>query len=307
MDKDDNYFEFILKALRSRYGIDFCLYRASTIRRRMARRMAARGFDTYRAYFCSLEEAPHEYAYLMKDLTIKVSRFFRNHLTFDFLSKEILPAILREKKVLRDDTLRIWCAGCASGEEVYSICITLMECFEKLGESVEKYHVSIFGTDIDEGALSKAMTAAYSPEALRETRLDILSKYFIRTEEAGTGWPGKFTCLTSKDHVIEPVKNLAHFCIHDLASKTRKSPPAGIVANYDLILCRNLLIYFSKPLQERAFSNLISSLNPGGYLVLGKAESIPEDLEAALLTQDSSKRVYRKSPKPLRQPNGILQ
>lgn len=291
MENDLRDFGLILKRLEERFGIDFSRYRTGTIHRRMARRMLATGAAGYEAYLSYIEKNPEEYERLLMDLTIKVSRFFRNEPLFDYIMEELLPELLGGGKGRRG--LRVWSAGCAFGEEVYSVVILIMEYLRKMSHKVEDYRFSIFGTDIDDYALAKARTGEYDANALRETRPEILDRYFSRIRGPGLCGAEKGPDIT-RYRVVESVRNLASFCKHDLTSKTRMSPPSGVVANYDLILCRNLLIYFSRGLQQRAFLNLINSLNPGGYLVLGKSESIPEELEAFLVPQNSSRKVFRK-------------
>jgi len=121
---------------------------------------------------------------------------------------------------------------------------------------------------------------------VKEIKRKILDSYFLSNHPIIQSSNSYF--------VVDSIKNMVSFSKHDLTSETNISPPAGIVANYDLILCRNLLIYFSEPLQKRAFSNLFNSLNPGGYLILGRSESIPKHLEPFLITQNSQHRIYKK-------------
>jgi chemotaxis methyl-accepting protein methylase len=297
VNRQELYLKLILNTLHERHGVDFSLYRETTLERRLARRMAATRSDSYEAYFSILEKHPEEYGHLARDLAIKVSRFFRNQHLFDLLSNDLCPCILNEKEARGDKSLRIWCAGCAFGEEVYSVAITLVECLQRMRKKVEDYNVSIFGTDIDGPALVRAGLGEYEVCAFREARQEIIDKYFILSEQTGSESPEGPSRKTPAYRVVDTIRRLVHFSVHDLTSETRKSPPAGVVANYDMILCRNVLIYFSKSLQKRAFSNLLSSLNRGGYLILGRAESIPEALESVLIPHSSSKKVYRKSLK----------
>ncbi len=286
MDAKLEYLELIFKGLRARCGIDFSLYREGTIKRRLARRMAATACDNYSDYFYCLEKDPEEYGRLFRDLTIKVSRFFRNHPVFEILLDKIFPDIMSAKESKNDNTLRIWCAGCSFGEEVYSVAITLVEYLKKNEKKIGDYNISIFGTDIDEEALEIAKAGVYDAEAVKKIKREILNNYFSSNHPI---------IQSSNSYlVIDLIKNMVSFSEHDLGSETKISPPAGIVANYDLILCRNLLIYFSEPLQKRAFSNLFNSLNPGGYIVLGKSESIPKHLEPFLVPQDPRHKVYKK-------------
>lgn len=291
---EEKHLNLIFKGLSARHDIDFSRYREGTIKRRLARRMAATGCDNYKDYFYCLEKDPREYGRLLRDLTIKVSRFFRNRAVFEILSDTIFPDIMSAKESKNDSTLRIWCAGCSFGEEVYSVAITLVEYLKKRGKKTDDYNISIFGTDIDDEALERAKAGVYDAEAVKEIKREILNTYFILSK-APHAWSltGIISHLPSF-LVLDLIKNMVSFSRHDLASETKMSPPAGIVANYDLIFCRNLLIYFSEPLQERGFSNLFNSLNPGGYLILGKSESIPNYLKSFLITQNSRHRVYKK-------------
>jgi len=280
MNNQEKYFELILRRLYKMHGLDFSKYREGTIRRRLARRMAFTGAGNYHDYLEILDEKPQEYSCLLNDLTIKISRFFRNQYVFEMLQNEIFPDILRLKKLNNQDVLRIWCAGCAFGEETYSVAMALVEYLERRREKIGNYDITIFGTDIDEETLEKARLGVYDEEAVREVKKGILDEYFH----------------VKGDHyqVVDSIKSLVSFTIHDLTSKRYICPPAGVIANYDLILCRNTLIYFSAPLQERVFWNLSGSLNRGGYLILGRSESIPKDLEDLFVLKNRKKRIYQK-------------
>jgi len=281
MNNEEKYFRLILKQLCRMHGFDFSEYRQSTIKRRLARRMAFTGAGSYREYLDILQEMPQEYNHLLHDLTIKLSRFFRNQYVFDRLQNEVFPDILRSKKKHDQNVLRIWCAGCAFGDEAYSVAITLVEFLKRKKEKTDDYDVTIFGTDIDEETLEKARLGEYDGDAVKEVKKGILDEYFF----------------VSGDYyrVVDSIKILVSFTIHDLTSETHMSPPSGIVANYDLILCRNTLIYFSVPLQERVFLNLFKSLNPGGYLILGRSESIPKNLEDSFILKNPKERIYKKA------------
>jgi len=294
VNNKENYFELILMGLRARCHVDFSLYRKSTIKRRLSRRMAATNSGDYRAYFFALERDPHEWARLLKDLTIKFSHFFRDRPVFELLSDLIIPEIINEKEDQNDNTLRIWCTGCCFGEEVYSVAITLAEYFNSQGKNLDDYHISIFGTDVDEEALKGARLGVYGAEALKGVEKEILYRYFSLLRAKRLTGPKRLLYNQYNYQVIEPIRKMANFSKHDITSETRRSPPAGVVANYDLILCRNLLIYFSEPLQKKAFSNLVNSLNPGGYLILGGSESIPNEFQSYLIQKNRRHRVFKR-------------
>ncbi len=292
---EDASLDSILKEMCDRHGIDFSLYRRNTIERRIAKRMASLGASGYRDYLPFLLDNPAECDLLLRDLTLKVSRFFRNRPLFDLLASHIFPSLLKEKEILKERTLRIWCAGCACGEEAYSVAISLMECLQKRAATGRNPHVSIFGTDVDEDALRKASEAAYRIEALREIPQEMLKSYFIPLESNSDRPDNSKRRAKQQFRLVDSIRELVHFSRHDIASDTKKSPPAGVVANYDVILCRNLLIYFSRPLQEKALLNLYNSLNLGGYLILGKSESIPESHQGLLVPVNASMKVYRRA------------
>ncbi|MCK4391060.1 MAG: protein-glutamate O-methyltransferase CheR [Desulfobacterales bacterium] len=279
MNNEEKYFRLILEKLSKMHGVNFSEYRESTIKRRLARRMGFTGAGNYRDYLDVLKETPQEYSRLLNDLTIKLSRFFRNQYVFEILQHEIFPDIFKLKKEQDQNVRRIWCAGCAFGEETYSVAITLVEHLKRKKQKTTDYDVTIFGTDIDEKALVKARLGIYDKAAVKEVKRGILDKYFhIRGDSY---------------EVVDSIKNLVNFTSHDLTSEKHICPPAGIVTNYDLILCRNILIYFSVPLQERVFLNLFRSLNPGGYLILGKSELIPKDLEDSFILKNPKEKIYQ--------------
>jgi chemotaxis methyl-accepting protein methylase len=280
MNNQEKYFELILRKLYKMYGLDFSKYREGTIKRRLARRMAFTGAGNYRNYLDILEEMPHEYGRLLSDLTIKLSRFFRNQYVFERLHNEIFPDLFRQKNEADKDVLRIWCAGCAFGEETYSVAITLVEYLKRKREKTGDYDITIFGTDIDEETLQKARLGVYDKGAVKEVKKGILDEYFHIKGD--------------RYQIIDSIKALVNFTIHDLTSERHICPPAGVVTNYDLILCRNTLIYFSITLQERVFSNLLRSLNRGGYLILGRSESIPKDLEGSFVLRNRKERIFQK-------------
>ncbi|MBW2710074.1 MAG: protein-glutamate O-methyltransferase CheR [Deltaproteobacteria bacterium] len=277
LEKD---FSLILSKLYKMYGLDFSKYREGTIKRRLARRMAFTGAGSYRNYLDILEERPREYGRLLSDLTIKLSRFFRNQYVFEKLQNEIFPDLFRQKKEGGKNVLRIWCAGCAYGEETYSVAITLVEYLKRKKEKTGDYDITIFGTDIDEETLQKARIGVYDTGAVKEVKKGILDEYFL--------------VCGSHYQVVDSIKALVSFTTHNLTSAKHICPPAGVVANYDLILCRNTLIYFATPLQGRVFSNFFRSLSRGGYLILGRSESIPKDLEESFILRNRKDRIFQK-------------
>jgi len=202
-----------------------------------------------------LKSDPHELDHLLDALTINVSRFFRDTLTFEFISNQVLTAIISGKIETNDHSLRVWSAGCSTGEEPYGIAILLNELLEK-EDSTIKLH--IFATDIDEGAIEKARQALYPPESIKNVTYGILKKYFVTDGESF--------------RLISSVKEAVTFSIYDMMDKGTYAPPESIFGHFDMVLCRNLLIYFQVEYQDIIFDKLYRSLAKDGYLVLGEAE-----------------------------------
>lgn len=248
----DRYRE-ILDHVEKQRGIDFNAYRVSTMQRRLALRLQILGLSDYDAYCHFLKEDPGEIDALIDTVFINVTHFFRNPFVFEVLHNFILPDLV---DTCKNDTLRIWCAGCAQGEEAYSIAILLKEIADKDVSSKS----FIIATDIDRKALADAERAVYKNESLLEVKKQYLDKYF-----------------THKDGIYsvnQDVRSMVTFAYHDVTACT--SPKDGIFSEYHLVLCRNLLIYINRDLQKRVQKHVSSVLQAGGYLVLGEAETMAE-------------------------------
>jgi chemotaxis methyl-accepting protein methylase len=252
MNKD---LEIILNYLNGKRGFDFSGYRSSMIERRIEKRLLltkCKGPDEYLYY---LQEHPDELDRLVDALTINVSRFFRNTLTFAYLAGRILPALVEEKKKSPDHSLRVWSAGCAMGEEPYSVAILINEYLEKEKQDL---NVTIFASDIDKRILKKAQKAVYPFESIKSVKYRLLNKYF---QVRGDSF-----------RLVPEIKKLVTFLFYDMLDKKSFAPPESIYGDFDLVLCRNLLIYFNREHQELIFEKLHRSLAKHGYLVLGEAE-----------------------------------
>ena len=236
----------ILLILREQVGVDFAEYKGQTFDRRLARRMALRRADGPEDYLALLERDSGEVRALYEDILIHVTSFFRDPEVFEALESEILPAIVKQKS--SGAPIRMWVAGCSTGEEVYSLGISLLEV---LGDSSTP--VQIFGSDLSAGTIAKARAGIYSDAALREISEERRKRYFVKTDR---GY-----------RINEMVRDLCLFVQHDLA---RDAP----FAKLDLVSCRNVLIYFDKALQTRILPTFHHALNQPGYLLLGRTESI---------------------------------
>ncbi|MDN5696943.1 MAG: hypothetical protein L0G70_03080 [Rubrobacter sp.] len=240
--------EDFLEELRQRHGLDFKSYKEPTIRRRLARRLAATGTNSLREYRRYLDENSAEYGNLVNAFLIKVTEFFRDPEQFEYLREEVLPEVIQRA---RDggQQLRVWSAGCATGEEAYSLAILISEA---LGHEAGNFNVRIFATDLDASAVNFARRGVYPPSALSGlTNEQILSHF---DEEDG------------HYRVKKSIRSMIVFGEHDLV---QRSP----FPQLDLVVSRNVLIYFTNVLQRRTLQLFAYSLKDGGYLMLGKAES----------------------------------
>lgn len=247
----------ILDYLFEKRGFNFSGYHTNMLERRLAQRMTATTCHDFSAYLSCLQRDDAELDHLLDVLTINVSRFFRDTLTFELIADIVLPAIVREKTRLDDHSLRVWSAGCANGEEPYSVAILIRELLEK-EEMVMNLH--LFATDIDSGALAEAHKAVYSIESVVHMKYRLLKKYFLAEREAF--------------QLIPAIKQLVTFSAYDMLDKKHGVPPESVFGNFDLVLCRNLLIYFNAEYQEIIFEKLYHSLANNGYLILGEAEAL---------------------------------
>jgi two-component system CheB/CheR fusion protein len=261
----------ILETLLARTGHDFSHYKRATVLRRIERRMLVNSASDLSSYRDLLEESPSEAASLLKDLLIGVTNFFRDREAWDALGREIVPRLFEEKRP--GDKVRVWVAGCATGEEAYSVTMLLLEQAASLQRPPE---IQVFATDIDEGAISVARAGFYPAEVEEAVSPERLRRFF--TEEGG-GF-----------RVNKEVRDLILFAKHSLI----KDPP---FSSLDLVTCRNLFIYLDREAQSRVFSMMNFSLRPGGYLFLGGSESI--DVAPDLFTTlDKKHRLYRANGVP---------
>ncbi len=260
----------LLERIHERSGIDFGSYKPATILRRLRGRMNATSCPTLAGYAAYLESDPEEFARLVNSLLIKVTEFFRDPKLFEYLREHVLPELIAEARRERRE-IRIWSAGCSTGEEAYSLAIVLAEI---LGEQSAWPDVRIFGTDIDREAIAFARRGIYPATALKSLPAGTRDRYFAKSD-------GGY-------EVAKRLRALMVFGEHDLGER---APFPRI----DLLLCRNVLIYFAPPMQQIALETFAFSLRPGGWLALGTSETVmtlPEPFEE----EQARLRVYRRRP-----------
>jgi chemotaxis protein methyltransferase CheR len=267
---DDAAFAALARQIAQTSGFTVEAYKDKCIRRRIAVRMRACGVHSYDDYRALLSRSPAEYERLRDALTINVTRFYRNAETWNVIRRSVLPALFDRPRV----ELRVWSAGCASGEEPYTLAMLAAEMLEQAGRGAELSRLTIDATDIDRASLDRAQSACYRREGLTEMPLEVARAYF---EDAG-----------EQRRVIDRVRRRVQVRPHDLS---RDPPPR---TDYDLILCRNVVIYFDRPMQERLFGAFADALLPEGFLVLGKVETLFGVARDRLALVDPRERVYRR-------------
>jgi len=267
----------VLAELRRARGLDLSDYRRSTLERRLAARMARLRLKDPGEYLRRLRSDPLECDRLIEAILIKVSSFFRDPLVFELLAHRVLPLIMERHR--RDQTrqIRVWSAGCAAGEEAYSVAILLAQALEDEDTHWLPY---ICATDISPEALDAAHTGRYRRESLETTQLRILDRFFRPTADGF--------------EVIPEIRRMVHCSREDLTSRLSLAPADSVFGSFDLVLCRNVLIYFSLDLQKRVQDKLYGALTPGGYLVLGMSESLPPEMKSRLTAIDRPQRIFQK-------------
>jgi chemotaxis protein methyltransferase CheR len=260
----------LLEQIRQERGIDLASYKSSFLQRRLAVRLRARGCPDFAAYRQLLHHEPAEYGPLLDALTINLTRFFRDGTTFQAIEEKLLPELLQSRSAKR--RLHLWSAGCAAGEEAYSLAIMLREC---LGADLSRWRLEILATDLDSKALEKARQGLYDPfsfQGLAPCYQPWIERYFT---------PGPQRQLAAE------VRGMVTFNQHDFI---QDPPPPDL----DLLLCRNVLIYFDRPQQDRLYCAFHQALRAGGFLVLGKAEIMPLAWSRHFVPVDRREHIYRR-------------
>lgn len=263
--EDDGFIMLTGKITRER-GFGCASYKEKCLRRRIAVRMRARGVHTFAEYGLVLDRDEHEYELLLDALTINVTKLFRNQETFQAIDRELVPALYARA----EPAIRIWSAGCASGEEAYSLAILMHRHAVNAGRRFER--VEVLGTDLDRASLQAAERAVYLEPALADTPPDLRQLYFS---------------MQSPYRVHADVRARVQFRRHDLLREP--FPDAQ-----HFICCRNVIIYFDRASQETLFQKFADALLPGGFLVLGRVETLFGPARALFTPVDSRERLFRR-------------
>jgi two-component system CheB/CheR fusion protein len=267
---DNAALERILEYLRQTRGFDFTAYKRTSLIRRLRKRMQTVDIDTFEAYQDHLEVHPDEFVILFNTILINVTSFFRDPELWATLRETVIPQLLSTRGP--QDPLRVWSAGCASGQEAYSIAMLFAEA---IGLEAFRERVKIYATDVDEEALTEARHAGFDEKAMASVPPELVPKYFDRSGKSFG--------------VQRELRRAVIFGRHDLI---QDAP----ISRVDLLLCRNTLMYFNAETQSRIMARFYFSVNSGGYLVLGRAEMLFN--HASMFTAvDLKRRIFRTVPK----------
>jgi two-component system, chemotaxis family, CheB/CheR fusion protein len=267
----DEDFEELLSYLLRERGLDVTGYKRPTLRRRVARRLQDVGLTSYGAYRDLLEAEPREVEALLDTILINVTDFFRDDDVWDILRRRLIPSVL--EAVDGDASIRVWSAGCATGQEPYSLALLFAE---QLGVDAMRQRVKIYGTDIDEAALEIARRAEYSDRQVESVPYDLRERYFERRTTQG-----------QERYTLSPeLRRCVIFGRHNLVSDAP-------ISRVDLLLCRNTLMYFNSVFQQEVVNRLHFSLRPHGYLVLGKVEMLL-GYRSLFDTDETAARIFTK-------------
>ena len=255
----------IFAMLRERCKVDFTYYKPSTVVRRIERRMSINQVEDIKDYVSYILSNPQELITLYRELLIGVTSFFRDQEAFDLLAEKVLPDLLRNAA---NRELRFWVAACSTGEEAYSLAITVRECMEQMGVTRD---IKIFATDIDRDAIHFAASGSYPESIAADLSPRILSKYFHKRDD--------------NFQIARTIREMVVFAQHNLI----KDPP---FTNLDLISCRNVLIYFQPVLQRKVFEFFNFSLAADGVLFLGSSETTG-DMASYFDVVDHKLKIFR--------------
>ena len=266
-EKDARELQQLKEQIRRDVGFYCDGYKEHCLRRRIAVRMRARGIHSYADYATLLQSDAQEYQKLRDAVTINVSKFYRNPEVWSVLEQKVVPGLFQAER-----DIRIWSAGCAGGEEPYSIAMLLREYALRTGQMDRLARFDVLGTDIDDASLQTAQRGDYSPFAFTDIPAPIRNAWFE---------PPLYTRVKPE-------------IMHAVRFETRDLITADFSGPYDVIFCRNVVIYFERAVQEALFAKFHQALAPGGFLVLGKVETLFGRSAALYAPVSQRERVFIK-------------
>lgn len=271
----DAEFSAISERLRNLRQFDLGQYKDRCVRRRIAKRLRACKVADFAAYLKRLDIDQYELDTLVASISVHVSQFFRNPDTFRIIEQKILPGLCCQARTAGRNKLTLWSAGCATGEEPYSLALMVDD------QSTEDLDIHVLATDSSAAVLDTARAGLFDLSRMQEVPPAVRDRYF---RAAGPRY-----------RLIEPVHKLVAFRQHNLMAD-------GAYPAADLILCRNVLIYFSRSEQEKILLRFAAALPPDGVLILGRSETIPGEVRHYLKSEFPVERIYRRTAEPIKLP-----
>jgi len=268
-DEIDDGFQDLADKITRESEFRCCNYKDKCVRRRIAVRMRARGTETYTQYAQLLDTDVDEYGRLIDVLTVNVTRFFRNPTTFAAVARHVVPDVW-----LREGRVDVWSAGSASGEEAYTLAALFFEHATRLGELERLKRVHVTGSDIDRRSLETADRAVYLPASFADTAPELQDRLFPKAGECRT--------------VAPPLRAITSFERRDILQQLQ---PA---MSFDVIACRNVVIYLDRATQERLLDSLYEALRPGGFLIMGHVETLFGKARRHMIPVDLRERIFRR-------------
>lgn len=245
-------------------------YNDSFLKRRVLVRLRNVNTGSLFNYSKLLSESSQERTLLLKELTIHVTHFFRDSSVFDMIKDDVLPILTHIKKADHDYNLKIWCAGCSTGEEPYSMAIILKEFFE---DKPTKFKIKFIANDIDKASIEKAKEGIYDANQLMETKNEIISKYFIK--------------VSGQYKIVDEIKEMVEFSVGNFLSKEMPK-------ELDMILCRNVVIYFDGDTKKTLYDHFFDVLKKGGFYIMGKTESLMGNKKDFFQIYNATEKIYFK-------------
>ncbi len=266
----DEEFVELSRYITSRYGIKLAPVKKVMLQTRLRKRLTLLGLETYGEYMKYLLNNEKENEFLIIEVSTNKTDMFRENDHFTFLANKYLPEFIKNNLVNRK--LKIWSAGCSSGEEVYTLAITI----EEFIRTNKAFNYSIFGSDISTKVIKEANSGIYKELNVKDIPYEIKKRYYLKSKDKAD----------PEVRVKAEIRNKVGFTLMNLMDKEYKTPEI-----YDIIFCRNVLIYFDKELQEKVISRLLTRLRKGGLLFIGHSESLlGMNLPVALINPT----IYRK-------------
>ena len=265
----------LLELVRAASDIDFTAYRTSTVVRRIEHRMRLSGTLTLAAYAALVERDGAELARLVDALLIKTTSMFRDATTFAALRELVLPALISRRASEGATSLSVWVVGCSTGEEAYSLAMCLHEAGERLAPSME---LVMLASDVDAGALESAARGVLSAEQAAKVPEPLATRWLVPDGPA--------------HRIADELRETIVFARHDVLDPRRRTPPQSIFASFDLVCCRNVLIYLDGATQATALRRLVDVCEPGSILVLGQSETLPNPLAPRFFSLAPPKPIF---------------